>query len=205
MFDTRLTWPIFVIYIFCCIFTFLDAYQLLIVNDGAVRYVENMQAWMLFVSAVFTYFYMNPLKLPRGEKYFWLWAVCWWLVLFGRSTSWGRDYFPEVPKIYFRAISVVLIGSLFFSLFNYHLRDEIARKFKSVRVSIWALLLVILGFVISDSIEHERILGVLFLHNPDNKDFMEEIYEFPLIVGLFMLAYDVMKVDKEKFDLLRRP
>lgn len=204
VFDTRLSWPIFVIYILCCIFTFLDAYHLLVIGEGTVRYVEDIQAWMLFVFAVFTYCYMQPLKLAKSEKYFWLWAVCWWLVLFGRSTSWGRDYFPEVPKVYFRAISVVLIGSVVFPLFSTQLRQEIAGKFKSVSVSIWALMMVILGFMISDAIEHERMLGALFLHNHANKDFMEELFEFPLIVGLFVIAYDVMKMDKVKFDFLRR-
>ena len=204
VFDTRLSWPIFVIYIVCCTFTFLDAYHLLIIGQGAVRFIEDIQAFMLLIFAVFTYSYMQPLKLAKGEKYFWLWAVCWWLVLFGRSTSWGRDYFPQVPKIYFRSISVVLIGSVLFSLFNPYLRQEIARKFKSVSISIWAVIMVILGFVISDSIEHERMLGVLFLHQHENRDFMEEIYEFPLIVGLFVIAFNVMKMDKTKFNMLRR-
>ncbi|MCP0723168.1 hypothetical protein KU617_23195, partial [Salmonella enterica subsp. enterica serovar Montevideo] len=41
---------------------------------------------------------------PEGAKQFWLWAVVWWLVLLGRSTSWGRDYFPDEPRILFRMI-----------------------------------------------------------------------------------------------------
>ena len=204
VFDTRLSWPIFVIYILCCIFTFLDAYHLLILGEGAVRYVEDIQAWILIFFAVFTYLYMNPFKRPQGEKYFWLWAVCWWLVLFGRSTSWGRDYFPEVPKVYFRAISVVLIGSVVFPLFNPQLRQEIVRRFKSVSISIWALMMVVLGFLISDAIEHHRMLGALFLHQPENKDFMEEIFEFPLIIGLFVIAFDMMKRDKMNIELSKR-
>ncbi|MDI4751548.1 hypothetical protein MJL81_28125, partial [Salmonella enterica subsp. enterica serovar Anatum] len=44
-------------------------------------------------------------------KQFWLWAVVWWVVLLGRSTSWGRDYFPDEPRMLFRTISVILIAA----------------------------------------------------------------------------------------------
>lgn len=54
------------------------------------------------------------------------------------------------------------------------------------------------GLIISDSIEHERYLSaVLFSGNMAGKDTMEELFEFPLIFGLFMIAYGLMKDDKQ--------
>ena len=139
---------------------------------------------------------MRPFQLQNGQKQFWLWAACWWLLLFGRSTSWGRDYFPEVPKGFFRAISVVLIGSVLFPLMNGALRREIAHKFKTASISVWGIVLAVSGLIISDSIEHERMISAFFLHDQSHRNFVEEIFEFPLIFGLFIVAYGLMVQDK---------
>lgn len=142
------------------------------------------------------FFYIRPLQLHGGNKQFWLWAVLWWLLLFGRSTSWGRDYFPEVPKPYFRAISVMLIAPVVFMLFSPYLRKEIAKKLKYFTLPIWALMLAFSGLIISDAIEHERAIDALFLRDIQYKDLMEELYEFPLILGLLFITYHLMKQDK---------
>lgn len=194
--DTRLSWPIFVILILCVIFPFFDGIQFTFLGDTEVRLIENMQAFLLLFFAIISYFYMRPFELKQGQKQFWLWAICWWLVLFGRSTSWGRDYFPEVPKIYFRTISVVLIGSVVFTLFQSNLRQEIVHKFKTAAIPIWGLVVAFIGLIISDAIEHNRYIGTLFLTETSNKNLMEELYEFPLILGLFVVAYGLMKADK---------
>ena len=83
-------------------------------------------------------------------------------MLFGRSTSWGRDYFPEVPKIYFRGISVLVIAPVVFMLFLAPLRQEIAYKFKHVSLPIWALILAFIGLLMSDGIEHNRFYSFYF-------------------------------------------
>ena len=194
--DTRLSWPIFVILILCVIFPFFDGIQFTFLGDTEVRLIENMQAFLLLFFAIISYFYMRPFELKQGQKEFWLWALCWWLVLFGRSTSWGRDYFPEVPKIYFRAISVVLIGSLVLTLFQSNLRQEIVHKFKTAAIPIWGLVVAFIGLIISDAIEHHRYIGTLLLTEASNRNLMEELYEFPLILGLFVVAYGLMKADK---------
>ena len=194
--DTRLSWPIFVILILCVIFPFFDGIQFTFLGETEVRLIENMQAFLLLFFAIISYFYMRPFELKQGQKQFWLWAICWWLVLFGRSTSWGRDYFPEVPKIYFRTISVVLIGSVVFTLFQSNLRQEIVHKFKTAAIPIWGLVVAFIGLIISDAIEHNRYIGTLFLTETSNKNLMEELYEFPLILGLFVVAYGLMKADK---------
>lgn len=198
--DTRLTLPIFIILILSFIFPIFEAMNLLSGIEISVRGIENIQALLLLSFAIFSFMFMRPMQLKQGQKQFWLWAVCWWLLLFGRSTSWGRDYFPEVPKVYFRAISVVLIGAVVFPLLTSTLRQEIARKFKTASISVWGIVLAVSGLIISDSIEHGRLISALFLHDMAHKDFVEEMFEFPLILGLFIVAYGVMKQDKLNLD-----
>lgn len=196
--DTRFTWPIAFILILSCIFPVIEAFNLLSNVEISVRSIENIQAVLLLSFAIFTLIFMRPHQLQAGQKEFWLWAACWWLVLFGRSTSWGRDYFPDVPKVYFRAISVVLIGAVVFPLFNSQLRKEIALKFKTASISVWGIVLAVSGLIISDSIEHDRMISAFFLHDQSHKNFVEEIFEFPLILGLFIVAYGLMVQDKSK-------
>lgn len=194
--DTRFTWPIFFILILCLLFPFLDGIQFTFLGDSEVRLIENIQAIMLFLFAVTTYAYMKPKQLPQGQKQFWLWAACWWLMLFGRSTSWGRDYFPEVPKIYFRMISIVLIGSIVFPLLQSSLRQEIVRKFRTALIPVWGLVIAFLGLIISDAIEHHRFIATWVVDANSNRNLMEELYEFPLIIGLFYVAFGLMRNEK---------
>ena len=64
----------------------------------------------------------------------------------------------------------------------------------------WAMLLTVLGLIISDGIEHSRIYGGIFLHQIAYKDLIEELHEFPLILGLFMVAFHIMQRDKQDID-----
>lgn len=193
--DTRVSWSVLILAVLCLIFPFLADLQFPLLGGAVVRGVENIQALLLLILAVFSYFYMQPMHLPDGKKYFWIWAVLWWLLLFGRSTSWGRDYFPEVPKIYFRGISVLVIAPVVFMLFLAPLRQEIAYKFKHVSLPIWALILAFIGLLMSDGIEHNRFFIHFIFTDFIYKDLMEELYEFPLIIGLFLVAYPLMKQD----------
>lgn len=179
----------------CLIFPFLPSLHLPFLGGMTVTAVESIQALMLFGFAVFSFFYIRPFELSKGQKQFWLWSVAWWIMLFGRSTSWGRDYFPEVPKIYFRGISVLVIAPVVFMLFLAPLRQEIAYKFKHVSLPIWALILAFIGLLMSDGIEHNRFFIHFIFTDFIYKDLMEELYEFPLIIGLFLVAYPLMKQD----------
>lgn len=194
--DTRFTWPIFILLILCLLFPVMGGVQFTFLGDSEVRLIENIQAIMLLIFAVVTYVCMKPRQLPHGQKQFWLWAVCWWLVLFGRSTSWGRDYLPEVPKIYFRMISIVLIGSVVFPLLQSSLRQEIVRKFKTAVIPVWGLVIAFIGLIVSDAIEHHRLISTFILDANSNVNFMEELYEFPLILGLFYVTFGLMINEK---------
>lgn len=194
-FDFQLPVSILVMMICCLIFPFLPSLHLPLLGGMTVTAVESIQALMLFGFAVFSFFYIRPFELSKGQKQFWLWSVAWWIMLFGRSTSWGRDYFPEVPKIYFRGISVLVIAPVVFMLFLAPLRQEIAYKFKHVSFPIWALILAFIGLLMSDGIEHNRFFIHFIFTDFIYKDLMEELYEFPLIIGLFLVAYPLMKQD----------
>ena len=192
----RFSVVVLVIAILSCLFPLIPSFIDVMAAKQAVRSVENFQAGMLFFFSLFTLFYTKPWQMStKGQKHFWFWAVCWWILLFGRSVSWGRDYFPEVPKVYFRSISVVLIGAVVFFLFSPHLRQEIARQWKILSFPVWAFLLAVAGLVISDSIEHVRAIHVLFVEDLRYQSFMEELYEFPLILGLFLMQWPLLQRD----------
>ena len=195
MLDTRLSWLVLLTAIVSLFFPWFPALIDPLLIHTAVRSIENIQAFMLFGFAIFTLFYMKPWQLQEGKKQFWFWAVCWWILLFGRSISWGRDYFPDVPKIYFRGISIILIGNVVFMLFSPQLRKEITHKFKTFSLPLWPFLLAVAGLIISDAIEHLRAIHTLFLSDLKHQSLIEELYEFPLILGLFLTAFVFMKKD----------
>ena len=196
MFNTRFSLPVVIYALVCCIFPFIPDAVYAVLGPSAVRTVENSQALALLGCGIFTFFYMRPDQLQGEKKMFWLWAVAWWILLFGRSTSWGRDYFPEVPKIYFRGISVVLIGTVVFMLLSPILRSAIAQKFKALSLPVWAFLLALASLFISGTIESHKPLAAIWVFDPVNTDLLEELYEYPLLLGLFLMAWPMMKQDK---------
>lgn len=193
--DTRFSWAVLIVAAICCIFPFFPSFIDPLLVATSVRSIENIQALMLFGLFIFTLLYMKPWDMPNGQKQFWFWAACWWLLLCGRSISWGRDYFPDVPKVYFRGISIILIGSVVFMLFSPHLRQEIARKLKTLSLPVWAMALAIASLVISSSIEHHYAITMFLVHDLQYSNLMEELYEFPLILGLFFTAWAFMQKD----------
>ncbi|HHL2825536.1 TPA: hypothetical protein ACQ431_003800 [Citrobacter murliniae] len=198
-FDTRLTLPSIILGLIVVAIPFTANWNLPLLNGLVVRSIENGQALWLLFGAVFTALYIRPLSRPEGGKQFWLWATMWWLVLLGRSTSWGRDYFPEYPKLVFRAISVVLIAMIILPvLISKRLRQEIARRFREEPLPIWLLVITVCAFLISDTVEHHRLLAPLFLHNAHYGDLIEELYEMPFMVGLFFINFGFMHRDKQE-------
>lgn len=194
--DTRFTFPVLILIILSAAFPFAADWHIPLYHGALVSDIENGQALWLLFGALFTFFYMKPQTRPEGEKQFWMWAVLWWLVLLGRSTSWGRVYFPEAPHLLFRVISVVLVAGLILSLFSSSLRKEIGRRFKSTPVPVWLMAVTVVTFLISDTVEHHRLLAPLFVRDVHYADLMEELYEIPFMVGLFLVTLYLMKFDK---------
>lgn len=193
----KLTSPTIGLVVLCFLIPFLANSHVSLMDGFVVLSIENIQALMLLSFAVYSYYYMRPLDCPEGKKQFWLWAVFWWILLFGRSISWGRDFFPDVPHIYFRILSIFFIAPVVLMLFSKKLREEIALKFKTISFPIFSFLLAVIGLIISDAVEHSRMIAPLFLHDLAYKDLIEEMYEFPVIWGLFEVSYLLMKQDKK--------
>ncbi len=196
--DTRLTFPTLLLGLVTALIPFTTNLNLPLLNGGVVRWVENGQALWLLFGAVFTFCYIRPFSRPDGEKQFWLWAALWWLVLLGRSTSWGRDYFPDQPRLLFRGISVVLIAMIILPVvISANLRREIVNRLRNESLPLWLLAITSCAFLISDTVEHHRLLAPVFLHNTQYGDLIEELYELPFMVGLFLMSFNFMARDKQ--------
>jgi len=195
--DTRITLPVMALIAVSVLFPFAADWHIPLFNGALVEQVENVQALWLLFGAVFTLWYIRPHSRPDGERQFWLWAVMWWLVLLGRSTSWGRVYFPDAPHIIFKVVSVILIGGLLLSLLSKSLRKEIARRWRENTLPLGLMAVTACTFLISDTIEHHRLLAPLFVRDQHYADLMEELYEIPFMVGLFCVTFYFMKADKK--------
>lgn len=165
-------------------------------DASMVGQIENYQALWLLFCGVFTLAAMLPLSLSKPTRLFWIWSAYWWFVLLGRSISWGREYFPDVPHLYFRIISVLWIAPLIVALFSKALRAEIARKIRDIPFPVAIFSLALISFLISDTVEHKRVLAFLFVDSPEHQDIIEELYEIPFMVALFMTACYYMRMDK---------
>ncbi len=110
----------------------------------------------------------------------------------------GRDYFPDEPRILFRTISVLLIAALVLPvLFSAGLRKEIVRRLRDVPLPLWLFAVTACSYLISDTVEHHRLLSPIFLHNARYTDLIEELYEVPFMIGLFMVTVGFMQQDKQ--------
>ncbi|EAA7631508.1 hypothetical protein BHG93_01570 [Salmonella enterica] len=200
--DTQLTLSALILALAAVVIPFAADWQLPLLNGVVVRWIENAQALWLLFGALFTAWYIRPFSRPEGAKQFWLWAVVWWMVLLGRSTSWGRDYFPGEPRIVFRTISVLLIAALVLPvLFSVGLRKEIVRRLRNVPLPLWLFAVTACSYLISDTVEHHRLLSPIFLHNAHYTDLIEELYEVPFMIGLFMVTVGFMQQDKQDEDI----
>ena len=197
--NTRLTLPAIILGLVIVAIPFTANWHLPLLNGTVVRWIENGQALWLLFGAVFTLGYIRPLSRPEGEKQFWLWAAVWWLVLLGRSTSWGRDYFPEQPRLLFGAISVVMISMIILPvLLSKRLRLDIVRRVRNEPLPLWLLTITACAFLISDTVEHHRLLAPIFLHNVQYGDMIEELYELPFMAGLFLMNLGFMQRDMQE-------
>lgn len=171
--------------------------RLFTAQNQAVQAIETFQSLWLLFGALFTWCYTKPLRCNTGAKLFWLWSISWWILLFGRGISWGRDYFPDEPKLYFRAISIVLIGITACALLLPVIRREILRRLRQERLPLWDILLLVLYFIVVDTIEHHRLLAFLFVYDSARTDLLEELFELPFMFSLFAVAFLLQRNEKQ--------
>lgn len=178
------------------VFLLLERVSVPLYDGFVVDFIESLQSvWLLF-GALFTWMYIRKAPISEQKRAFWLWSIVWWVTLFGRGISWGRDYFPEGPKVIFRTISVVLIGAIVLLLFMPNILHELSSKLKSGTFPMWDCVLTVVCFMIADTVEHHRYFAFIFLQDRAYQDLMEELYETPFMLSLFYVAYYLMKRDK---------
>lgn len=82
-------------------------------------------------------------------------------------------------------------------LFSAGLRKEIVRRLRNVPLPLWLFAVTACSYLISDTVEHHRLLSPIFLHNARYTDLIEELYEVPFMIGLFMVTVGFMQQDKQ--------
>lgn len=197
-FDTRFTPSTLVLVLLAVVIPFTTEWRPPLLNGAVVTWIEHGQALWLLFGALFTAWYIRPLSCPEGAKQLWLWAIVWWVVLLGRSTSWGRVYFPEEHRMVFRGVSVLLIAALLLPvLLSRKLRQEIVHRLSKEPQPLWLFIVTVSTFLISDSVENKRLIAPVFLHCAHYADLIEELYELPFMIGLFLVTFEFMQRDKK--------
>lgn len=196
-FDTICRQDFFAVLLLPIVFLAMRFFHYPLFGDLLVNSVEFVQAiWLLFCGLL-TLVYMKPWQLSDSKRMFWLWAAQWWLVLFGRSISWGREIFPDLPHEFFRVLSVIWIAPLVLMLFSKNLRTELRQKLSIASFPLPYFELSLICFLISDTVEHKRALYFIFVSNKYYQDITEELYEIPFMLALFLTAWQFMKADKK--------
>ncbi|MGX8941487.1 hypothetical protein ACWWJF_15195 [Symbiopectobacterium sp. Eva_TO] len=64
---------------------------------------------------------------------------------------------------------------------------EVIRRFRQESLPVWDILLLVLYFVIVDTIEHHRLFAFLFVYDTARTDLLEELFELTsLYTSLFV-------------------
>lgn len=162
---------------------------LLPLGDGlTVTIIEQVQAlWLLFCSIyAFKLFKLNRLHQHHAAIALWL-AAIWWLLL-GRSLAWGRDYFPDLPRLYFQPFAVILVLLPIYLLCRRDTRAQMKQLWLTFRWPVWLCLMTCLLFIVAQVIESERMFRPLHLDiDSGRRDLIEELFETPFMFFLFMI------------------
>ncbi|MGL9734454.1 MAG: hypothetical protein ACR5LD_09970 [Symbiopectobacterium sp.] len=82
-----------------------------------------------------------------------------------------------------------MIGVIACALLSPVIRREVIRRFRQENLQIWDILLLMLYFVIVDTIEHHLLLAFLFFYDTARTDLLKELFELPCIFLLFAIAF----------------
>ncbi|WP_160430513.1 hypothetical protein [Gilliamella sp. Pas-s25] len=170
-------------------------------NGLTVTLIEHVQSLFLLFMCGYTYCYAKKMAEHPNLYKFWIWTIFWWLMLFGRGISWGRDFFPEVPRFYYKIIASFLIALPILSIFLPTIRQEIVRRYKFEKIPVWHIFLAFLFLGIADIAEHRRIGHELLVITRDRKDLIEELMEIPCLLCLALTTFYMQKNEQKKENL----
>ncbi|MCX8650339.1 hypothetical protein J3U21_08105 [Gilliamella sp. B2776] len=119
-------------------------------------------------------------------------------MLFGRGISWGRDFFPDIPRIYYKIIASIIIAIPLLSIFLPSIRQEIIRRYKFEIIPVWHLFFAFLFLGIADIAEHRRLGYEFLVLEPDRKDLIEELMEIPCLLSLALTTFYMQKNEQKR-------
>lgn len=159
-------------------------YVLFVTFNHGLLIVEAFQVLLLLTGAAVSGFLAYQQKDKRA---FWLWAMMWWIVLFGRSINWGRLIWSDYSRTMFHMIAVALVATLLIPLIINQSRRKIISVIRHYGVPINLLIVLTALFAVVDQVEHLRFPFSYFQTylNVQDIDLLEEIVETFFIVGLF--------------------
>lgn len=175
---------VLIIYPLLMIILSLPIYYLTLPYADSLIIIENAQLFILAMGAVLSL--VLAIKQPE-KRLFWLWAMVWWILLIGRSINWGRLYYPDFPREYFRMIGVSIGLVIIIPLFFTKVRSQFLTILKAYHFPIIILITLIILFLAIDQIEQERILYTLLTRyiSINDSELFEEIVETFFILCLF--------------------
>ncbi|MDF7670507.1 hypothetical protein PT276_04740 [Orbaceae bacterium ESL0721] len=170
-----------------------------------VTLIEHFQSLFLIFMGVYTYFYARRVRHHKDLYIFWIWTISWWLVMFGRGISWGRDFFPDVPRFYYKIIATILIAIPFIGMFTSPIRREIARRYKTEKIPVWFVFFAFLYLGVADIAEHHRIGSTLLVLSHDRKDLIEELMETPCLFSLGLVSLYLQHNEQKRLKNAKLP
>lgn len=161
--------------------------------------LEHFQSLFLFFMILYTVNYTRKVKTYSNLYKFWLWTAFWWLMIFGRGISWGRDFFPDVPRFYYKIIATILIAIPILSMFLISsIRKEIVRRFKNEKIPVWFIVLAFAFLGLADIAEHNRIGHDYLVYSSDYDDLIEELMEIPCFISLSFIVFYLQKNEQKR-------
>ncbi|WP_141670906.1 hypothetical protein [Gilliamella sp. wkB178] len=162
--------------------------------------IEHSQSLFLLFMCAYTYHYAKRVNNDPDLYKFWIWTIFWWFMLFGRGISWGRDFFPEVPRFYYKIIASILMAIPILSIFLPTIRREIARRFKFEEIPVWHIVFAFLFLGIADIAEHHRLGHQFLVITRDRKDLIEELMEIPCLLSLALITFYMQKNEQKRLN-----
>ena len=169
-------------------------------NKLTVSLVEHLQSLFLLFMCCYTYHYAKSVKNHTNLFKFWIWTIFWWFMLFGRGISWGRDFFPDVPRIYYKIIASIIIAIPLLTIFLPTIRQEIVRRYKYETIPVWHLFFAFLFLGIADVAEHRRLGYEFLVLEPTRKDLIEELLEIPCLLSLALTTFYMQKNEQKRLN-----
>lgn len=175
---------VFILYPLLMITLSLPIYYLTLPYANSLIIIENTQLFILAIGAFISL--ILAIKQPE-KRLFWLWAMVWWILLIGRSINWGRIYYPDFPREYFRMIGVSIGLIIIIPLFFAKVRKQFLSILRTYQFPFKILITLTILFLAIDQIEQERILYTLLTQYIPiiDSELFEEIVETFFTLCLF--------------------